>query len=507
MHADRVISPAEASPKPDVTQSQATAVAKARAGGNAVSAFVALAVIIAATFIYNGWMLDPRTFFYADDWYWIWDAEFQPWNVYYSIYSILPSAAISDRPVGVAFLRAFYHLVGVDHWAFQIAFLSLHAVNCMVLYLIAVRYAGRSGAVLAALLAAVWFSANPAVSWSSGIFDLLGATMCLLTLLLRQLALKSTSVKGILYDLAGAATYLIAIRTKEFALGIIALLFVVNVLVERQTVRATIKQLVPYLAVFAICAVRYANLLTTSGPEVGNPYHLDFSVLSIVGNLGYYVRELFYAEAGGVHPLAVAGLIAGLGAGIFTADEKAQRTAVFGIAAFVIMLGPALLLPKHQDPLYLYTPHFFFALVMGALFAKRIMPSIVAAAASVAIVVAPTATHFRDYAIDWYVVKGAANQSMLKSAVGLLTPLDPRATVFISGVEPYFNPFSASSGNSLRVAFKNADLAVDVERPEADLMAKFCETPGAKRFLRFKGSQATEVTGEVEKTCNRQKQG
>jgi glycosyltransferase involved in cell wall biosynthesis len=51
---------------------------------------LAVVAIVATTFIYNRWMLDPRTFFYADDWQWLWRAVFYPWN---GGYEFLPAAS------------------------------------------------------------------------------------------------------------------------------------------------------------------------------------------------------------------------------------------------------------------------------------------------------------------------------------------------------------------------------------------------------------------------------
>jgi hypothetical protein len=92
-----------------------------------------------------------------------------------------------------------------------------------------------------------------------------------------------------------------------------------------------------------------------------------------------------------------------------------------------------------------------------------------------------------------------ANQSMLASGVKALSPLPPGAAVFISGVKPFFNPFT--TGNALRIAFKDSGLVVEVEKPDAELIAKFCETAGAKRFLQVVGTLATDITAEVAGRC------
>ncbi len=191
--------------------------------------------------------------------------------------------------------------------------------------------------------------------------------------------------------------------------------------------------------------------------------------------------------------------------GLYAAHDRTQRTALFGVAGFLILLGPTLLLSAHRDPLYLYTPHFFMALVVGALLAGRLIPAAAAVVVSVAILLPPISIHPRKFAINFTHTKGEMNKSQFESAVRLLAPLPSGATVFIAGVEPFFNPFWNKPGSSLRTAFKDHDLVVEVEEPEAELIAKFCANTGAKRFLRFEGKKATDATDQIERSCKRAK--
>ena len=470
----------------------------ARHQGNAVSTYGAIAVIFATTFLYNRWLLDARNFFYIDDWQWLWRAEFFPWWAS-EFFSVLPSTVYNDRPVGAALIKATYELVGLNHRAFQFAWLSLHAVNCSLLYKVAARYTGRAGALAAALLAATWFSANNAVGWVTASFDLLASTLCLGTVILRQTSRSHGD--DLRYDLAGAACYLLAIRTKEFALGMIAVLFVMNVLVERQSVRATIRQLWPYLVVFVIYAVRYGQLLATLRWSVGDPYHPQLSLSGIATGLAYYMSSLFYGDSA-IESMIVVGLIVAMGVAMILSEERAQRAALWGIVAFVILLGPVLLLPARPDQLYLYAPHFFVSLTIGVLITRRVLSNALVAVVAVGVLLPPMWTHSREHVIYFHKAKGDTNRALFESAVKLLTPLPPGAAVFISGVEPFFNPFSTQPGNALKVGLKDFNLRVEVENSEAELAAKFCETAGVKRSLRADGKRVTDVTRETEEGCN-----
>ncbi len=456
----------------------------------------AIAAIAAAAFLYNLWLLDARTYFYADDWQWLWRAEFMPWSDPLDL--MLPVWAYNDRPLGAAFIKGLYTAFGLNHHAFQIVLLALHAVNCVLLYAIAARFTGRLGALVAALLAAIWFFANGAAGWTAAIFDLLGATLCLATVALRQVSVRSGN--DVRVDIAAAICYLMAIRTKEFALGLIVVLLVMNILVERQSFRATLRQLWPYLLVFLVYAARYAQLLNTNHPPSGTPYHLEFAPPLVAQTLAFYVSNLFWADSA-MQPMFVAGLVLALGLAILLANERAQRIALWSLSAFVILLGPVLLLPTHPDALYLYTPHFFVALAIGVLPARR-----PASIALVAILLAGILSQsfwspLRRNAIAWHLTTDEANQAMLASAMKALAPVPPGATVFIAGVPPVRNPFWLHPGNALNIAFKDVTLAVETERPEAELAAKFCRTSGHRRFLRFEGTRATDVTAEVSGRC------
>ena len=472
--------------------------------GPSIADCIGIAVILATTFLYNGWLLDPRIFFFADDWVWLFYGEFLPWRDYLMVF---PDQIYNDRPVGAAFIKALYQIFGFDRFAFQIVLLSLHAINSVLIYEIAARYTGFAGALLTALLAATWSSTLTAVGWPAAIFDLLGATLCLSTLFFRQLAIRSGN--GVRYDFLGAACYLLAIRTKEFALGLIVVLLLMNLVVERQRLRATLKQLLPYLIVFATYAFWYLHLIVTNPPFSGSPYALDFSVQTILASLGFFVSTAFYGEIIGA--MAVASLIVGLAVALIAAGEEARRIAVFGLAGFVILLGPTLLLATTGDTayhsLYLYAPHFFLALVIGALCVKRIVPAVIAVALSLVVLVTPMWVSYKQNRVNFYLGRGEISRAEFFAAVRLLSPLPKGATVYVSGVEPFHNPFSSGPGLSLKTAFKDRTIDVVVEQPDEELLAQFCEQSGPKRFLRFAKTQGSEVTAEMESRCEARKRG
>ncbi len=466
-----------------------------RLSNHPLYSFVAIGVIVLTAWAYSAWLLNPKTFFYFDDWQWLWHSEFWPWTQFYSV---LPRAAYNDRPVGFLVIKLMYGIFGLNHHRFQLVQLTIHAINCVLLYVISARYISRLGALVAAIVASIWFIALDAVGWTAAIFDLLGATFCLATIALRQLAARSN--RGMFYDLAGAACYFLAIRTKEFALGMIVVLFLMNILLERQKPRSAVKQLLPYIVVFAVLALRYAHLFMTTMPAEGDPYHLQISLSAALSSIYFYISQSFYGDVIGKWGAAL--VLVGLTAAIALANEEQRRAAVFGFYSFIVLLGPTLLMPAHLDPLYLYAPHFFLSLVVGACVGARTLPGVLAIAVTLMLAIAPGWTRIRQNHINWVYAKGEVNQAQFEAAVKLLTPMAPGTSVFISGVEPFINSFHFPHG-ALQTAFKDESINTVLEKPVAELTSLFCAAAEPKRFIKFEGKTGTDATQDMQANCSR----
>jgi hypothetical protein len=298
----------------------------------------------------------------------------------------------------------------------------------------------------------------------------------------------------------------LAIRTKEFALGMIAVLFLMNVIAEKQSPRATVRQLWPYLVVFLVYAARYAQLLQAWHPPSGSLYHLELSPSAVMTSLGFYVSTIFNGNSG-MQFLGVTSLIVVMGVAMLLQEDHIQRVALWSLMAFVILLGPVLLMPAQLGRLYLYAPHFFLSLAIGVLLTRRSASIALVAIIVAGVTVPPIREGHRHDVIGHYLNHGNANQAMLSSAVKLLTPLPPGATVFISGVQPASNLFSIRPGNALSTAFKDFNLKVETEGLETELAARFCGTKGAKRFLRFEGTRPADVTVDYAGRCDALTQG
>ena len=197
-----------------------------------------------------------------------------------------------------------HHLVGLNYPAFQAALVFLHVINSVMLYLIARRYMPRTGALVAAILSAAWFVALNSVGWVAAIFDLLGATLCLLAVLLRQQALRRDG--NWWWNIAGALAYLLAFRTKEYAIGLVAVLFLMELLCERRRIRQILVGLSPYIGIFIVYMACYLLIYAQTPIAADDSYKPHFSAIDVVNNLWHYVLNMFYPDIVGRRAIVVA---------------------------------------------------------------------------------------------------------------------------------------------------------------------------------------------------------
>jgi hypothetical protein len=289
----------------------------------------------------------------------------------------------------------------------------------------------------------------------------------------------------------------LAIRTKEFALGMIALLVVMSIVAERQRVKAAARQLLPYFIVFLIYLGAYARLYMAT--KVDGAYAMSMSPISILSTLWYYFAQSLYRDQLGAE--ALEGIVFALAIGAGFAWKEGWRRIVFGLLGFIILLGPTLLISAHLDTLYLYAPHFLLALAIGGLIGNSRIATVLAVVVAAVLVIYPLKSALRSNVINYVFTTGAQNKAQVDSAKQLLSPLQHDTTIFISGVKAWANPFSFKEGHSIRTIFLDDTIIVKTDKPEADLVQEFCKTAGLRKFLRFDGSRGEDVTAEIAAGC------
>lgn len=438
--------------------------------------------------------VSARHFFLADDWAWLFIAEFLSYS---EIFSFFPRRIYNDRPIGAMAIKALYGQVGLSHAPFLYWQVFVHGVNAVLLYLVSRKYVGHFAALTAAGLAAAWTVANGAAYWTAAVFDLLAATFCLLSIVLWQRAHGSRF--GSLFVLGGAVTYFLALRTKEFAIGLPVLLLMMGWLLDRRPLARLAGELLPYLAVMGLIGARYADLLFDSNlladPQ-NDPYGLHFG--AVFGNLWFYFSKAFYADAFGIAPAAV---VAGAVLVAASASDRYRRLLAVCCGGFAILLGPTLLLTNHPDPLYLYAPHYFLSLAIAALMPLGAVGAGAATVISLSLVVGPLGSAWLANIHGFLEAKSSANRQQFQSFLSAAGEIRTGSTFFITGLEPYFNPFSYGPGHSARIHTKDRSLKFVIELPRDQLVSAFCAAPSPKQFIAYDGVTARRETEAVLGSC------
>ena len=412
------------------------------------------AIVLMTAFAACAWLLGRDLFFHADDWDWLARAHFYQGS---DQAGLLPQKPYNDRPVGAFLIRMGYDAFGLSPQAFHAAAVVLHAFNALLAFALALRVLPAHRALIAGVLSAAWFAANNAVGWTAAVFDLAGATFCLATVFLYGLEGKRQWA----WRLAAIACHVLAIRTKEFGLGLLLALFAWEMFVADTP---NWRRLLPHVLVTLVYATAYA-LLFVDAPMRGGPYQPDVSLPALLESLWAYVRML-----GNGH-LWTALTLAGV---CVTHVVTRNRVGLFGMAAAIAVLAAVLPLSIHRDALYLYSTHFFAAISIAALGFGR-PGSILAAVLAVVLIATPLVDGTRARAQRDARMQGryamalhadfrqwAAQRDTVRGVVVHVT--QPGLSPFLQGHARLtrFNPLLLGPGDAIKIMLSNPHAVVKV---------------------------------------------
>lgn len=406
-----------------------------------------LLVAVASALAFNAWVLDPAHFFFADDWGWLERAHFQAWR---ETIHLFPTALYNDRPVGELLIRGLYRAFWLRHGAWNQIWLALHALNVALVVLLARPWLPPFRLALAGVLAACWFSTLTAVHWIGAVFDLAGATLVLGTLLAYQHAVLSGGRRWPWLALS-VLLHLAAIRTKEFALGMVAVLAIWEfVLLRRDGWRERCLRLLPHALLAAVFLMVYAMLYQQqhAALESGN-YGLSLTARGFFEGIGWYFAQAFYAFVAGSNETHV-----GIGfvfAAVVAAMACYSRIGIASLASAGVLMVAVLLLGQQRHPLYLYVPHFLIAIALCAPFPRRRLADAVLALLVAVLLCWPAYTGFLRDARNFVLIKGGYSKGLFYDYATLMQHDKPVSPVTIAVSETYFDPFSWGSGDALRI--------------------------------------------------------
>jgi len=274
---------------------------------------------------------------------------------YWQNVSFLPQWIYNDRPVGFVLAQGLFDAFGFNY-RYQVGvFLVLHAANCGMGYLLSRRLGVSIPLSIAAIGAfgGLWSTAQT-VTYIGAVFDV----TCLFFLLGSTLAL--------LWDQRGssilsALLFLLALRSKEFAIVLPVLLFILGLQLWQPG--AILRRLWLHIAIAVVFGIRYLSFLPRAIQVVGpqDPYHADPSIKTVLYSLSYYTRLIFGAESAiGISTVVVFTCLAGaiVAYGLY----RHNFLLLYGLASYFFLLLPVAILPGIRSAYYVYAPQLFLLL-------------------------------------------------------------------------------------------------------------------------------------------------
>lgn len=464
-----------------------------------ISYLLALAIVLSVG-VLNYAFAFHYPFFVADDWDWLYSAQF---SSYRDLAVVWPGAVYNDRPVGALVIKLMYQLFGLNSEKFYFFQLGLHTLNCLLLFWIAKRYVGSSGAFLAAVLAGTWVVANDAVIWTAAIFDLFGTTLCLISIYFWQISKHS---KQIIWGILGALVYFLAIRTKEFAITVPILILVIGVLLEGQSWKKAFKCLLPYCLVMVVLGLWYLRLLLGSQLMGGNDAYA-LRADGVLDNLGYYLETLFYENVWDPqrsvwHKVHLALYVLSTGCLVWGLAFSNQFRKVFlvAIAGFLLLLGPTLLLKNHLGELYLYAPHFFIAFGIGGLYFTNHFLRLPVVLLIGLLIAWPFSTQwYRDKA-NFYVSHIQDTAQQYQNFGVHIEKIKSGTQIFIANIGDW-NAFEYQGGKPLKVRVNDSALQLHTRLNEGQLSALFCKATAPKIFIQMEGNLSLDQSQQKLDLC------
>jgi len=271
--------------------------------------------------------------------------------------------------------QAFTSLFGAQPLPHLALALALHGASALLLVQ-AVRRAGLGdvSAMLAGVLMAGTSIAYASTHWASGLGEVLAAALALAALAL-HLECRHRA-RPVLAVLAGAAAALAVLSKESAILAPVAILLADRWLPVRGEGRGALREVLAGGAVAAAIAVG----LYLRDPHVGGEaYALAASPLVWLGNLGTYAAWLVMladpirdrvAQSDAI--LLAPGLVvlAAWGVGALLERRARSRPLTAGLAWFVLLLAPVLLLANHSYLYYLVLPWAGAALAVAVLLGR-----------------------------------------------------------------------------------------------------------------------------------------
>ncbi len=309
--------------------------------------------------IINGWILAAVFYSYRFAYFTMDDFD----NIYWARTQTLPSMMwhnlnpLSDffRPFGMTIYWFLWKMFDLHALPYHLFAWALHAGNVILVYVLISQITGsRSGAALGVML--FGFRANFAdVYWNFGsIFDLLALFLMLVTLWIyirKPLSYRSIVLIVLLY--------LLAIRSKEMAITLPAVLMFYDLCFRRKFDRL---RLALYGCLFGMGLwFAFFKISTMAKVHSTDPYYMNFTALTLGRGFGWYFNGLYGTPLRWGAWLTIAAVL------LCTMTMLKERRGIFFLGYLFVTLLPVVFLVNHRFDFYWYVPFFGIAGLVATL--------------------------------------------------------------------------------------------------------------------------------------------
>jgi hypothetical protein len=274
---------------------------------------------------------------------------------------ILPKILYNDRPVGFVIARVLFDSLGFDYYRQLHWFLAIHAANLLLGFLLFRRLGiGRIAALAIVACYGMLSTTAQTATYIGTVFDV----TCLLLLLCSILTFLGKSRWA---QFSSVVFFFLTLRTKEIAIVLPVLLAILAFepsLGLARGLRAVVLRLWPHLVIWIVFIVRYASLIPGSftQAERTSAYHINATPPVIAASFSYYTRLVFGVEPSSTGYLVLAAVALLLVIGL----AASNRTLVFAITGYLLLLLPVAIVPGIRAPFYLYAPQMFLLLALAS---------------------------------------------------------------------------------------------------------------------------------------------
>ena len=462
----------------------------ARAQQGTLCALLLLAVVVGWQAV--GWSVRQSFFLYADEIGNLLLRVQEGPAVYRNFVHFLPRLVYGDRPVGFVLEWFLYDAFGFQYWKQLLCMLAIHGANCALLFWLLRRIGLRAVASIGCVAAFAGLSTTAlTATYLGGVFDLL-ATLFILAGTLAILR------PGWAWTAASAVLYLLALRSKEFAISLPLILAVL--LATRldgpflQRAKRIAQRLWLHFLLMAVFGIRYAYLLHEQAARLGpaSPYHLGFAPGRFADTLLYYTSLIFCRDAN--YQRWALPVVAILLAALAYSAAFRLGPVLFGITAYAMLLVPVCLLPNIRSVYYCYGPQAFLLAAIALIVQDAVLrwlpvggqfPALCAVTLAVFGVMAAvrTSDYFRDRVR--YMANARTTCATTARSATVLAGMGSAAHVYLNHGDrmPYL--FTAGPGDYLRCLKNSAAIGFVWQKPEAELRGLYDRDDTEKYLLDY----------------------